>query len=357
MHGCSVFALWATIGISVWCGALDAAEIRLRPAAQCDSRLIVLGDVAEVFATEHEEMQRLSAVELFPGPAVGEKRFVDIREIRDLLAIKGINLANITFSGASQVVIRGQAEIVASVAQPTINDAARRVATQRVTEALVGYLSDHAGETKRWNVKIELNDQQTEALAGTSSLEISGGAQPWVGRQTFRVVDRQATGEYATTIEAEVTLPAMIVVATRTLPRGAVVHAADLQVQATRPHEAQLESFGRVEDVVGQELRRSIGAGQVLTQGDLRPPILVRRGDPVTVYARSPGIQVRTTARAAEDGALGDLITVESLSDRKRFFASVSGIQEVEIYARAAAAGSVRPVAALETPATNFRGP
>ena len=54
----------------------------------------------------------------------------------------------------------------------------------------------------------------------------------------------------------------------------------------------------------------------------------------VTVFARASGIQVRTTARAREEGSRGDLIMVESLTDRSRYFARVTGIQEVDVYAR-----------------------
>ena len=48
----------------------------------------------------------------------------------------------------------------------------------------------------------------------------------------------------------------------------------------------------------------------------IRRPVVVRRGDAVTLYARSAGLRVRTTVRAREDGGVGDLITVESLDDR-----------------------------------------
>ena len=355
--------LWPVVllGVVGWTTALGAAEVRLRSEMQASGGLVLLRDVAEVFAKEHDEMQRLAEMELFPAPLAGEKRLVSVREIRDMLVLKGLNIGQVRFSGASQTRIIGAVEAnkTQQVVRSGASSGARRLATDRVSAALVAYLNTTTGSQARWIVRFDLNDEQVAMFSDPQThCEISGGESPWVGRQMFQISKGLAAeSAVETTLEVDVTLPATIVVAARTLPRGAVVHAADLQVQASRPHEAQLESFGRLEDVVGQELRRSIGAGQPLTQADVQPPVLVRRGDPVTVYARSPGIQVRTTARAVEDGALGDLISVESLSDRRRFFASVSGIQEVEIYARAAAADTVRPVAASEVQPVNFRGP
>ena len=45
-------------------------------------------------------------------------------------------------------------------------------------------------------------------------------------------------------------------------------------------------------------------------------------------------MQVRTTGRALDDGGLDDLVGVESVKDRRRFTARVSGYQELEVFAR-----------------------
>ena len=52
---------------------------------------------------------------------------------------------------------------------------------------------------------------------------------------------------------------------------------------------------------------------------------------------RNGGIVVRMPARARENGADGELVTVESLLDRQTFLARVSELHEVEVYAGATA--------------------
>jgi len=54
----------------------------------------------------------------------------------------------------------------------------------------------------------------------------------------------------------------------------------------------------------------------------------------VTVYAQSAGIRVRTTARARDDGGLGDLVTMETMQDRKPYQARVCGMRETEVLAQ-----------------------
>ena len=66
----------------------------------------------------------------------------------------------------------------------------------------------------------------------------------------------------------------------------------------------------------------------------LRPPLAVHRGEVVTVYAQSGAVRIRTNARAHDEGSVGELVAVESLLNRSTYYARVSGVREVEVYAR-----------------------
>jgi flagella basal body P-ring formation protein FlgA len=89
-----------------------------------------------------------------------------------------------------------------------------------------------------------------------------------------------------------------------------------------------------VDDAIGHELVRSIAAGAAVSSDCVRPPLAVHRGEVVTVYAQSGAIRIRTNARAHDEGSVGELVAVESLLNRSTYYARVSGIREVEVYAR-----------------------
>ena len=59
---------------------------------------------------------------------------------------------------------------------------------------------------------------------------------------------------------------------------------------------------------------------------------MIRRNEILTVKARVGGVCVSTDARARSDGSLGEVIQVESLQDRKSYYARVSGSREAEVY-------------------------
>lgn len=336
-----------------------AAEIRLRAVCQPSSSLVTLADVAEIHANDNAEQEQLSGVQLFPAPVMGKSRFLAIRELQDLLRLRGVNLAQHVLSGASQTTVHSPVERVeverVQPATPVERPLARHKrdrAVERLADAIIAYLNAQNESTAAWQVEIDVVDDHLRPLVEAheeSTLVVTGGQHPWTGSQRFTVQCETAAGSISLPVAATVTLPAMVLAATRTLQRGEIVQASDLQFQARRANDANIDALELVEEVVGRQVTRSIPAGAVLAAGDLREPVVVRRGDAVTVYSRAPGIRVRTTARAKQDGGLGDLIEVESFSDRSKFFARVSGVQEVEVFARGASLAPPMTAAATKT--------
>ena len=126
-----------------------------------------------------------------------------------------------------------------------------------------------------------------------------------------------------------------LVHALRPLRRGDVVRPVDVNLVEVPLGQLSDDVCRDVEDVVGQVVKQPISAGDPVLANEIQAPILVRRGELVTVVALAAGVRVKTEGRAVHQGSYGDLITVESLSDRKKkFSARVVDVQQVEVYAR-----------------------
>jgi flagella basal body P-ring formation protein FlgA len=97
----------------------------------------------------------------------------------------------------------------------------------------------------------------------------------------------------------------------------------------------RIETFQTIDEVVGLETTRAITAGQPFDAKLLRPRLMVHRGDVVTVYARTAGVEVRTFARARDDGSLGDFVSLQRLTKgRQELRARVTGEREVDVLAQ-----------------------
>ncbi len=125
----------------------------------------------------------------------------------------------------------------------------------------------------------------------------------------------------------------MIVVARRSLNRGDIVREADVVLQPAGPKLRSTQIVTDSRDVVGLEALAPIREGQPMLLNQLRKPLLVKRGELIRVTARAAGVQVTTTAKATEDGSLGDIILVQSLENREKYAAHVTSLQQVQVYA------------------------
>ena len=122
-----------------------------------------------------------------------------------------------------------------------------------------------------------------------------------------------------------------VVIAARALPRDGLLTADDVSLAERDIARLDYGFLSTVEDVVGHRLRRPVAAGEALTPGNLEMPPLVRRGQRVTVQARSGGLVVRMAGVAQADGIRGQVIEVKNLNSRRTVQAVVRSAQSVEV--------------------------
>jgi flagella basal body P-ring formation protein FlgA len=119
---------------------------------------------------------------------------------------------------------------------------------------------------------------------------------------------------------------------TKPLPRNAIIGSDDLAV--TRRDISMLNG-GLIKDpkqAVGQKLKTSLPAGAILYAQALDAPPLVKRGERVTIMAKSRSLQITVPGEARNSGALGEIIRVKNLTSRRMIQARVleAGIVETQ---------------------------
>jgi flagella basal body P-ring formation protein FlgA len=336
-------SLTAVCVLALLCGSISAAEVRMRAQARCSTGIVRLSDVAEIFSADPTQHEMLSVVELGPAPGTGSRRYIRAREVQDALFMRGIHLGEHSLSGSERCEVQGPAVPIAieppAKSKFRVDEAARERASQTAVAAILKCLQKQAGSREPWEVKVNLTDDQTTSLVtATRRVTAEGGVHPWIGTQQFTLHVDGGDDFVDFDVQAEVSLPPMVVAAARDLPAGTIVHESDLVLRAVKAYPPGLKPFHRIADVVGHETTWGIPGGTLLGTASVRRPIVIHRGDAVTLYARAAGLQVRTTVRSREDGALGALVAVESLTSREVFYARVTGIQEAEVYAAPAEA-------------------
>jgi flagella basal body P-ring formation protein FlgA len=101
-----------------------------------------------------------------------------------------------------------------------------------------------------------------------------------------------------------------VVVASRDLPRGAVIAEGDLGYKPVPAVRANASIVRSIADLTGMETRRSLRAGELIRNIDVKRHALVTKGATVTMLFEAKGIKLTSVGRAMADGADGDVITV-----------------------------------------------
>jgi flagella basal body P-ring formation protein FlgA len=260
-----------------------------------------------------------------------------------LLANRGVGLAEHRLSGSSQVVIGGPGEQPRTAESRPASASEVKRAQRVVEETITRFLQAQASD-ETWQVDAKLTDAQVRLVpVDAQKISLRGGQPPGIGRQEFELTIDDAVHPATFLVAANVSQLSRVVVAAKAIGRGEIIRSTDLRLERPETATGSAETLHAVDDAIGMEAAQAIPAGAVLRRSLLRSPIMVRRGEAITVYSRTAGIRVRVSARAREDAALGDLVTVESLPDRKRYTARVCGPQEAEVYARAIQPASTAP--------------
>jgi flagella basal body P-ring formation protein FlgA len=338
-----------------------AADIALNASAVPQGSVVRLGDVAKITADNTKEAERLAALPLMPAPAPGTERFIRMREVQDLLAAHGEAMDQLRFKGELLVEVTSPEKIATTAKQATNNDmqSVRRaawtsgssatLATEAATDSdtsqvrdelnrqFVAYLTHASGQKADWHVLFNVPGQQLASLpADPTAWKITGGAAPWIGKQRLMVSFTAGERTDNFIVPANVSMPTPTVVAIRPIDRGAVVTAADVEIQerdATPPIAGRPIPLTSTDKLFGMEATRSIQVGDVVLSDSVQPPVLVKRGDTVTVYARGGGIKVKTIARAKENGSLGQPVQLESIETHKTYDAVITGTREAIVLA------------------------
>jgi flagella basal body P-ring formation protein FlgA len=122
-----------------------------------------------------------------------------------------------------------------------------------------------------------------------------------------------------------------VVVAVRPLAPRAALSEADFRVEQRPALEVPPGALAAVPDPGDLEAVRVIRAGEVVTDRALRPRVVVRRGETVTLLVEGEGFRVTARGIVGEDGRRGDVVRVVNPVSRREVLGRVEGSGVVRV--------------------------
>jgi flagella basal body P-ring formation protein FlgA len=158
----------------------------------------------------------------------------------------------------------------------------------------------------------------TQAL----SVAVSSTDPSPLSRQRLDVSCADASGWNVTAlVQANVFLP--VVHAARVIERGQTISGEQLQLQEVNIGKTPRGFYSSLDEVIGQGAKRRVRAGQLIAPNLLAAPLLIRRGQQVTIIASQDGISASATGEALANGREGEVIRVRNLGSQKVIEAQV----------------------------------
>jgi len=183
---------------------------------------------------------------------------------------------------------------------------ATRYQTEPDTEFSVGRIDSRLRLTKCEH-PLQVDPHRGSRLLGNSTLAVSCEA-----KESWKIY-----------VPVQIRSYREVLVARRALPRGSYLGESDLQLmryEISRLHRGYFTQIGELQNMV---TRRTLRRGQVLTPHSVSPPRLVRRGDAITILAKSGNLLIRVKGRALMDGQKGDSIKVRNTRSKREIQATV----------------------------------
>jgi flagellar basal body P-ring formation protein FlgA len=120
-----------------------------------------------------------------------------------------------------------------------------------------------------------------------------------------------------------------IVVPSHDVPRGTTLGDSDLEYQSVAAADYRSGTVTSMNALDGMETRRLLRAGEAVRADDVRHPILVTKGQTVTMTFAAPGITLSATGRAMTEGGMGETVTIQNPVSFRQITGTVTGAGEV----------------------------
>lgn len=204
--------------------------------------------------------------------------------------------------------------------------------TEQLREKIVRFLTDEYMVKDVAKVDIKLsnldNRLQLAACAEHISFRLQDPTQMG-GNVSVQVV---CNGQHSWTILIPLLAKIYRPVATagRNLQKGEVIAASDLTTDIKDIGEYRMGFVLNANDIINKEVKYPIVKGSAFRNSSLSTPLVIKRGDEVSLEAGAGSLKVVTKATAVSDGRVGQQIRVKNTKSERIINAKVVAAGKVQ---------------------------
>jgi len=155
--------------------------------------------------------------------------------------------------------------------------------------------------------------------------------KPLLGSITMGIRCREESNHWTLYVPVKIAIMRQILVADRPLTKGVVIRATDLSMQQMDISQIKQGYLTDPDDVIGRICKQTINQGSALTMENVQKPVLIHKGEQVSINAITDALNVSMSGIALQDGQMNDIIRVKNNSSKRIIEAQVMAVQQVKV--------------------------
>ena len=172
---------------------------------------------------------------------------------------------------------------------------------------------DKNNDTK---IKVHSIDRRLKlASCSKLSFDLANGAD-LIGKTSVRVIC-QAPKEWSFYTTATISRYTEIYVSNGSLRKDQILKREDLYKSRKDLGKLPFGYITRAEDIIGKQLKRHIQAGRIISPSQLRNPIVIKRGEIISLQHKTNDFMITMKGTAMMNGAVGEKIRVKNSSSKR----------------------------------------
>ncbi len=210
--------------------------------------------------------------------------------------------------------------------QAVIRSAAVTVESQGVIDALTAKLAeDFPGQRFEIQLPQKMPAFSPDAIKEMAIESLKANQE----RQTFEA--RLTAGTQSHVINGRMFSLVSVPVLKSTFKNGDMISAVDVEYADLRQSTLPANTLLDAQQLVGLTPRRLAPAGKPLQVSDLESPMMVKKGQTVTLQLKSGSLSLSLQGKAMQNGAAGDTVRVLNTASNQVVEGTVSGFQRIDV--------------------------
>lgn len=215
---------------------------------------------------------------------------------------------------------------------PNANAQAPIESIEQLRSKVAQFLTNEYTQAQAVKVEVKVGNLDNRLRLAKCEQSLSLGLKDATGTGGNINVQVACNGASAWTIlvPAQAKVYRSVAVAGRNLQRGDVVNASDLTTETKDVSDFRMGFSLTTEAIIGKEVKYAVTKGEVFRNSALDSPLVIKRGDTVSIESAAGDISVRTSATATSDGRIGQQIRVKNNQSARIVNAKVVGPGQVK---------------------------